>query len=222
MANEVLDKISKSVKASPIKKTNITPSDAKEGRLIPKEMSTDNMLELLNTRAPFSGSKVYFAKNIEEVKTKIGEIIPRNSNVAAGGRDSLKVTLGCDIEQIIPSTCKYITSDKLASDDELFDLNVAITDVFSCIAETGSIILAADNEYSRLSSLVADIHIAIVRSDQIVPDLVDFAEQITIQSDSMQQGGFTIISGPSKTADIELQLVVGVHGPGQLNIIVMT
>jgi L-lactate dehydrogenase complex protein LldG len=99
--------------------------------------------------------------------------------------------------------------------DALYDVEAAVTDVFKAVAETGSLVMRSTPEHGRALSLVPPVHVAIVERGSIVPDLVDLFAFLTAEKNS---AGITIISGPSKTADIEMNLVTGVHGPGVVQI----
>ena len=105
--------------------------------------------------------------------------------------------------------------------DDLFRIDAAITDVDLAVAETGSIVLGASEACRRMISLVPLIHIAVLRPDQIVADLIDWAGSLPVADAAAAPGGLTLISGPSKTADIEIKLVTGVHGPGELHLVVI-
>jgi L-lactate dehydrogenase complex protein LldG len=94
--------------------------------------------------------------------------------------------------------------------DELYDFDCGITDVYAAVAETGSLAVRAKTEHGRALSLVPPIHIAIVRPPQIVPDLIDLFDKLTVEGTG---SAISLITGPSKTSDIEMNLVVGVHGP---------
>jgi L-lactate dehydrogenase complex protein LldG len=73
----------------------------------------------------------------------------------------------------------------------------------------------------RLASLIAPVHIAIVERRQIVPDLIDAFGLLRQQGLEQLASNVTLITGPSKTGDIELQLTTGVHGPGKWRVIVI-
>lgn len=102
--------------------------------------------------------------------------------------------------------------------DELYDFDCGVTDVWAAVAETGSLVVRAAPEHGRTLSLVPWFHVAIVEPKNIVPDLYDLFERIGQQGPS---SGTTLITGPSKTSDIEGKLVTGVHGPGVVKVFVL-
>jgi L-lactate dehydrogenase complex protein LldG len=99
--------------------------------------------------------------------------------------------------------------------DAAYDLDCGVTDVYAAVAETGSLVIRPDPSHGRALSLVPPIHIAIVEPPNIVADLIDLFEKIATAPSAPN---ITIISGPSKTADIEGALVTGVHGPGVVQV----
>ena len=121
---------------------------------------------------------------------------------------------------MIAADCDYLP-DASISDDELFNTDVAITDVTLAVAETGSVVIFPDDSGPRMKSLVCTKHIALIRAGQICSDLMDVSEYLSSLGLQNLPGGCNLISGPSKTADIELQLVIGVHGPAQLYLVVI-
>ncbi|MFN5496644.1 MAG: lactate utilization protein C, partial [bacterium] len=103
------------------------------------------------------------------------------------------------------------------NDDLLFDCEVGITDVDCAIAESGSLVVSTNGRI-RNAWVTPPIHIAIVRASPILPDLVDLFET---RPDTLDAASTTIITGPSKTADIEGVLVTGVHGPAAVEIVLV-
>jgi L-lactate utilization protein LutC len=110
------------------------------------------------------------------------------------------------------------TSDAPPATKELFELDVGITGVQAAIAETGTLVLDSSVERNRLVSLVPPIHIAILDASRIYPTLADVLA--LLQSGDEVSAAITFITGPSRTADIELTLAIGVHGPQELYVIV--
>ncbi|PYS70458.1 MAG: hypothetical protein DMF73_12820 [Acidobacteria bacterium] len=103
---------------------------------------------------------------------------------------------------------------------ELFSYDVGVTMAQAAIAETGTLILESEKERHRLISLLPPIHIAIVRSNDICLTIGDALKGLRRQKEAMSRA-ITFITGPSRTADIELTLTVGVHGPKELYVIVL-
>ena len=102
-------------------------------------------------------------------------------------------------------------------DDLLFDCEVGITDVDCAIAESGSLVVSTKGRI-RNAWITPPIHIAIVRESEVVADLVDLFES---RADALDAASTTVITGPSKTADIEGVLVTGVHGPAAVEIVLI-
>jgi L-lactate dehydrogenase complex protein LldG len=101
---------------------------------------------------------------------------------------------------------------------ELFDYDVGISTAQAAIAETGTLMLDSEAERHRLVSLVPPVHIAIVDAANICLTLGE-ALAAAGQGNALSPT-ITFITGPSRTADIELTLAIGVHGPQQLYVIV--
>lgn len=104
--------------------------------------------------------------------------------------------------------------------ERLFDgIDAGITSTLGAIAETGSLVLWPSAEEPRLLSLVPHMHLALLRADQ----LYDTFWQV--MTEKGWAGGMPtnalLVSGPSKTADIEQTLAYGVHGPKRLVVVVI-
>ena len=105
--------------------------------------------------------------------------------------------------------------------EELFyGIDAAVTSSLGGIAETGSIILWPDPAEPRLMSLVPPVHFVLVEAAQIHATL-DEAMRVQRWAERMPTNAL-LISGPSKSADIEQTLAYGVHGPKELVVIVTT
>jgi L-lactate dehydrogenase complex protein LldG len=102
--------------------------------------------------------------------------------------------------------------------DEAYDFDAGVTDVDYAVAETGSLVIRHRPEHGRLISLVPFVHVAVVEPKCFLPDLLDLFERLAKEGVG---GGVTMISGPSKTADIEMNVVTGVHGPNVVKAFVL-
>ncbi len=102
--------------------------------------------------------------------------------------------------------------------DAVYDVDAGVTDVTWAIAETGSLVIQTSADHGRAISLVPPVHIAVVEPKNCLADLLDLMEILGRQGVG---NNVTIITGPSKTADIEGALVIGVHGPGEVYVFVL-
>jgi L-lactate dehydrogenase complex protein LldG len=118
------------------------------------------------------------------------------------------------LERLQAENVELINPDDV---DGAFQADVGITGVDAAIAETASLVLTSGDGRRRLASLAVPVHIAIVRADQIVPDLLDWS----IRPREQVPANEVLVSAPSKTADIELALVMGVHGPKEEHVIIL-
>ena len=137
------------------------------------------------------------------IDTSIGEAVGRDAQAALA-------------EHI---TAAGAVIETATTPDTLFDIDLAITGVQAAIAETGTIIWESSAERLRLATLAPAIHVAMVRVEQIVADLVDALTELS--SRHAQPANVNLITGPSKTADIEGTLVTGVHGPGRVVVVLV-
>ena len=103
---------------------------------------------------------------------------------------------------------------------ELFQFDAGITMAQAAIAETGTLVLESSRERHRLVSLVPPTHIAIVNAEDLCATLNDALKLVRGHTAAEMSPAITFITGPSRTADIELTLTIGVHGPKELYVII--
>jgi L-lactate dehydrogenase complex protein LldG len=113
---------------------------------------------------------------------------------------------------------KFFTVGSLTLDPELTlkDCEVSITSCEYLVARTGTIVMSAAQANGRTASIYAPIHICIAYSNQLVYDLRNALQNIKEKYQNKLPSLITFASGPSRTADIEKTLVVGVHGPKEV------
>jgi L-lactate dehydrogenase complex protein LldG len=85
------------------------------------------------------------------------------------------------------------------------------------LAETGSVVLASSPEEPRAASLLPWVHISLLREDRILPGLDELFDAVGGDPPS----ALAIVTGPSRSADIEQTLTVGVHGPGEVHVVLL-
>lgn len=112
---------------------------------------------------------------------------------------------------------KLLQSAGVNLDDRLTDdlpgCDVSITGCEYLVARTGSVVMSAAQESGRTTSVYAPVHICIAFTNQLVYDVKDALQLIKNKYRDQLPSLITFATGPSRTADIEKTLVVGVHGP---------
>ncbi len=113
------------------------------------------------------------------------------------------------VERILSSLGVEIVSPH-ADKHALAQCDLGITGADAAFPETGTLLLRSTPERPRMVSLVPRIHLAIVTPKILMPDLGPAFEQVK------GEGYLVFVTGPSRTADIELTAAIGVHGPKAL------
>ena len=132
---------------------------------------------------------------------------------AGGGR----VVVPPDLPQEWTAGADVLRDDGSVSTAELDTVAGVVTACAVAVAETGTIVLDAGGDQGRRAlSLVPDLHVCVVRADQVVQTVPEAVTRL----DATRP--LTWISGPSATSDIELNRVEGVHGPRTLEVVLVT
>lgn len=115
-------------------------------------------------------------------------------------------------ERLLDSICAALG---LPAADDPARADLGVSGALCGIAATGSLVLSS--RAGRLASLLPATHLAVLRAEQLVPTL---SEALELRSGPLPSA-WTLATGPSRTADIELTLSTGVHGPGRVHVIVI-
>jgi L-lactate dehydrogenase complex protein LldG len=177
-----------------------------------------------------------FSQMMEAVRTEVHAVSAENwtdrlkeilrakgaKTLAYGPQGSLAETIEAAWQQKSPEELPQLVAyDSVIEDfkETLFRMDAGITTTLGGIADVGAIIMWPTEAEPRLLSLVPPIHIAVVHAEALY---TNFSEVLTKQGwrDGMPTNAL-LASGPSKTADIEFQLVFGVHGPKELIVLLL-
>ena len=123
---------------------------------------------------------------------------------------------------IMVAKSRAATAEQLR--EEMARADLGITGVDYAIAETGTCVLVPRPGVSRVVSLLPPIHVAIVEPDQVyesLDDLFALRRLAFLQGRGNMGSYLSLISGPSRTGDIEQTIVVGVHGPVEVHMVIM-
>jgi L-lactate dehydrogenase complex protein LldG len=105
--------------------------------------------------------------------------------------------------------------------DHVSDIDVSITFADAGIADTGTLMVRSNSEDIRIATMMAKIHVAVLPASHIKKDTAEIEKELDtiLKSDSPSYTAF--ITGPSRTADIERVLAIGVHGPTELHLLIL-
>ena len=194
----------------------------------------DDLLAELEQSAVKIGWKVARVKSTEEAS---GYVASLACDLEAGSalRSAHAVVDSLDLESRLAGT--GIEVRLMAVDDDGTELpdqqrrrlrdiataaDLGVTGVDYAIAETGSCVLIARKGVSRLVSLLPPVHVALVERGQVLPGLDElFVLRKHNYSTEAGEGYMNMISGPSRSADIEQTLVTGVHGPRETHMLLL-
>jgi len=165
-------------------------------------MNALDTISLFLENASKASAGTYVVKNRRELSDKISELISRDAPVFCPRETNIERAAALSIA-------------RLARDYR--NAQVTIEEVSAAIAETGSIVCQSAGGRAVQASLLPSHHVALVPQEKIFATLDDFFAVYA----ASQPTNITLITGPSRTADIELNLVIGVHGPERLDIIVI-
>lgn len=151
---------------------------------------------------------------VEEARRSDAEAFLEADKAAAIGR----LRTLCQGEAVLAWDLPFLPAGLWSSAAAPLAATLGVTGCELAIADTGTIALAAGPGRPRLASLSVRIHVALVDPRQIIPDLPSALG--AIQARGAANAHVNLVTGPSRTADIEMTLTRGVHGPKRLIVIV--
>jgi L-lactate dehydrogenase complex protein LldG len=170
------------------------------------------------------GGRFHLVADNESCVTKVVELIKEKSpKRVLLGKGAVIDPLGMP-KRLRDAGLEVISVDELTSEscqEPFFAADVGISGVDFLVAETGTVVLHSGPDQPRSLSLLPPIHIAIAERRQLLPDLFDLFPAFDDEPAPTLPSCITFITGPSKTGDIELRLVTGVHGPGEIHVILV-
>lgn len=97
--------------------------------------------------------------------------------------------------------------------------DVGVTSARWAVAETGSVVVTAEAPGGRAPSLLPAAHVAFVPVDRLVPTVAEVFKRIGAAGEL--PSNLVLVTGPSKSADIGMELALGVHGPGETHVVIV-
>jgi L-lactate dehydrogenase complex protein LldG len=210
MSNSSRDKILGRLRAVPPPFANVPPITERK-MMVP--MEGESLVDTFVQRAKLLSANVLQPDSGEEALEAILQIIGEDKSVLSW--DFARIPLAG------LSTALQARGITVAdSRDE--SVRVGITGVDAALAATGSFVVSAREGRDRSVSLLPYVHIVVLREAQILPHLEAWLASCADNPEAFRAiGNHVVITGPSRTADIAMELVLGAHGPAAMHILVM-
>ncbi len=182
------------------------------------------LTELLPREHQAVGVIAYRAVSPEQARRRVLEILARCGarKVIRGDTTSMrKLDLDGELKR---SGVEVTVADAGTTAPEqlrraAFDADAGITCADFAVAETGTLALFAAPGQGRTVSLLPPIHVAVLDCRDVVYELAALFEKV--KAKGSLPSALTLVTGPSRTGDIEQTLTIGVHGPGELHLVVI-
>lgn len=221
---EILAKIKSALKrdgqpASPLSESNPTPQI---DRRVEPQSELANRFEFELTRI---GGRFHVARTARAVCDYIENLVSiKQAKIIIGWNAPVISETGL-AARLESSDVRFLSNDSKRSETEFtnkaIEAGIGITAVDYALADTGTLVLITGAGRARSASLLPPVHVAILEPQQIIAGLDELIPRLNTSAGRNLASAVTFITGPSRTADIELTLVVGVHGPQELHVILL-
>jgi L-lactate dehydrogenase complex protein LldG len=186
----------------------------------------DHLVEVLQTNAQALSIKTHLVTSHDEaatlivdlVRTKNPEFTPTKHIVLHDHPDLAALQLWKRFDQDDVTVHTTFSPDRQLREKTIASF-IGITAPDIGVAESATLVQFTEPGRPRSTSLVPSIHIALLKKENLVADL---RETYALLQKKARLGSFVFITGPSKTADIEAQMVHGAHGPRELHLIILS
>jgi L-lactate dehydrogenase complex protein LldG len=153
------------------------------------------------------GVATFIEDSADAVRARVTEVV--------GGRAVLMWSASClpyNVAYVLPQAVTESSPRGLQA-----AADIGVTGCDAAIAETGSLVFMSGEGKPRTASLLPPVHLAIVQRGDVRATMGEFFRERA--ADIAASACCTFVTGPSRTADIELTLTLGVHGPGQVIVV---
>lgn len=222
--------------STPVRYSNLSDavSDAEDVRIeieVRSKALLDQAAEALQT----AGWNVHRAATLEDVGDTVATIC-KNIEASSVLRSGHEILDDAHVDDALKASGIEVQNMSLGAElsesereearlqhrREVFKTDAGITGGDYIIAETGTLVIHPQKGVSRLTSLAPPVHIAVMQRGQVLPSLDELflLEHVDLLSGN-RHGSMNLISGPSRTGDIEAKIVHGIHGPIQTHIMLV-
>jgi L-lactate dehydrogenase complex protein LldG len=186
---------------------------APAARIRVPQMGPDERIALFARKLEGLAAKFYRASSAADAREYVASLLAGRAAVASNA----PFLAECGITAL-PGVRSGFT-DREALRAACAEAPAGITSADYALADTGTLVMFSSREEPRLISLLPPLHVAVVPREKILTGLDELLALVPRPAD--RTSSMVLITGPSRTADIEQILVRGVHGPGELHVVVV-
>jgi L-lactate dehydrogenase complex protein LldG len=211
------DKILDKLKKNDVYESKSVPPLTDDKKIFKDYPNKELLVDMFVSKFKALSGEIHFVKNMEEASLQLDLIIYslENKNCITFSSELINKLFSYNAK--ISQYFKILSNEYLDS-NSFASYSASLTTADILIARTGSIIINSLDGGGRRVSVLPPIHIVVAETTQIVSSLDEIFNNEFVSADWSYA---TIISGPSRTSDIEKQLVLGAHGPKRLILILI-
>jgi len=179
----------------------------------PPELTMEERITAFTAALQALAGKVHRARDAADARNYVNRLVEGKSAIASNS----PYLTECGIRGLAGVQSGFTDRDQLRAlcASEPF----GITSADYALADTGTLVMIASPSEQRLVSLLPPVHIAVVPCSRLLGSLEELL--ITVPKPADLTSSMVLITGPSRTADIEQILVRGVHGPGEIHVVLV-
>ena len=204
------DTILKKLRAAQQPFTDVEPIEDKRRVVTMSDTSSQALCEKFIAAASNVKIQVYEASSPSDALETVLELVGNEKQVLSWAQENIPLP---DLHEALNEAGITI------ADPDNANTLVGITGVNAALAATGSLVLYSGAGQYRATSLLPDKHIAIMTESQLVADMETWAAQT--KPDFTKPSNISVVTGPSKTADIGQELILGAHGPRAVHVVLL-
>lgn len=189
------------------------PTLVPEARLRVPEMDLETRLARFSRALEALGGKFHRAASMDDARAYVAALVDGRSAVASNS----PYLEQCGITALAGVRSGFLAEPELRALCAVTDFG--ITSANYGLADTGSLVMLSSREEARMISLLPPVHVAVLVKERILTGLDELFTVLPLPAEAASS--MVLITGPSQTTDIEQLLIRGVHGPGEIHVIVV-
>ena len=202
-----------------------------EPKRLPVFLMQTSAVDPQSLKVEFESENEKVGGNVAHVNSREDVMAYLQNLLATGDESSVSISDGFLIEELrlrewlLERGTEIVTWVATTSIEaykrKLLQCGIGVTCADYALADTGTVVLLSGREHHRLASLLPPVHVCLLPTERIFPNLALLLDHISDASYSRERPphALTCITGPSRTADIEQTITTGVHGPKALHVL---